>query len=198
LCELQRRVNCLGRLNFETAFSLAPVFGIRFAIDYLTLIIFLLRLKTLLTMSSALAVQQTNFRNDYQKVMVNIMYTSNWFQEKLKKILEQEDITPQQFNLLRILEASAKPLSTLQIRERMLDKMSDTSRIVDRLILKKLVDKKTSTTDKRLVDVTINDSGKELLDRLNQKNEQIDNLASGISEDEASQLVNLLEKIRSK
>ena len=149
-------------------------------------------------MSSALAVQQTNFRNDYQKVMVNIMYTSNWFQEKLKKILEQEDITPQQFNLLRILEASAKPLSTLQIRERMLDKMSDTSRIVDRLILKKLVDKKTSTTDKRLVDVTINDSGKELLERLNQKNEQIDNLASGISEDEASQLVNLLEKIRSK
>ncbi|MEX6690209.1 MarR family transcriptional regulator [Danxiaibacter flavus] len=149
-------------------------------------------------MSSALAVQQTNFRNDYQKVMVNIMYTSNWFQEKLKKILEQEDITPQQFNLLRILEASGKPLSTLQIRERMLDKMSDTSRIVDRLILKKLVDKKTSTTDKRLVDVTINDAGKELLERLNQKNEQIDNLASGISEDEASQLVNLLEKIRSK
>lgn len=149
-------------------------------------------------MSSALAVQQTNFRNDYQKVMVNIMYTSNWFQEKLKKILEQEDITPQQFNLLRILEASAKPLSTLQIRERMLDKMSDTSRIVDRLILKKLVDKKTSTTDKRLVDVTINEAGKELLERLNQKNEQIDNLAAGISEEEASQLVNLLEKIRSK
>ncbi len=149
-------------------------------------------------MSSALAVQQTNYRNDYQKVMVNIMYTSNWFQEKLKKILEQEDITPQQYNLLRILEASQKPLSTLQIRERMLDKMSDTSRIVDRLILKKLVDKKTSTTDKRLVDVTINDSGKELLDRLNQKNEQIDNLAGGISNDEASQLINLLEKIRSK
>ena len=149
-------------------------------------------------MSSALAVQQTNFRNDYQKVMVNIMYTSNWFQEKLKKILEQEDITPQQYNLLRILETSQKPLSTLQIRERMLDKMSDTSRIVDRLILKKLVDKKTSTTDKRLVDVTINDTGKELLDRLNQKNEQIDNLASGISDDEASQLINLLEKIRSK
>jgi DNA-binding MarR family transcriptional regulator len=149
-------------------------------------------------MSSALAVQQTNYRNEYQKVMVNIMYTNNWFQEKLKKILEQEDITPQQYNLLRILETSQKPLSTLQIRERMLDKMSDTSRIVDRLILKKLVDKKTSTTDKRLVDVTINESGLQLLERLNQKNEQIDNLAGGISEEEASQLINLLEKIRNK
>jgi len=149
-------------------------------------------------MGISLAMQQTGYRNEYQKVMINVIYTSNWFQERVKKILEHEDITPQQYNILRILRASKTPLSTLQIRERMLDKMSDTSRIVDRLVLKSLVDKKTSSTDKRLVDITINDAGNLLLERLDQQNEQIDGLVGGLSEEEAKTLNMLLEKIRNK
>ena len=149
-------------------------------------------------MGISLAMQQTSFRNENQKVMTNVIYTSNWFQERVKKILEHEDITPQQYNILRILRNSKTPLSTLQIRERMLDKMSDTSRIVDRLVLKNLVDKKISATDKRLVDITLNDAGNALLERLDLQNEQIDNLTGSLSEDEAKTLNLLLEKIREK
>ncbi len=149
-------------------------------------------------MGISLAMQQTSFRNENQKVMTNVIYTSNWFQERVKKILEHEDITPQQYNILRILRNSKTPLSTLQIRERMLDKMSDTSRIVDRLVLKNLVDKKVSSTDKRLVDITLNDAGNALLERLDLQNEQIDSLTGSLSEDEAKTLNLLLEKIREK
>lgn len=81
-------------------------------------------------------IQQQHFRNEYQKASVNIIYSANWLNEKIKTMLDPDDITPQQYNILRILRGSQQPLSTLQIRSRMLDKMSDTSRIVERLLKK--------------------------------------------------------------
>ncbi|HEY0039943.1 MAG TPA: MarR family transcriptional regulator, partial [Flavisolibacter sp.] len=96
--------------------------------------------------------------------MINLLFTYGWAIEKIKDFVAKEDITHQQYNILRILRgAHPKPLSTLQIRERMLDKMSDTSRIVDRLVLKDLVEKRTCSKDKRLVDVTITEKGQALL-----------------------------------
>ena len=76
-------------------------------------------------------IQQENFRSIYQKLSINLIFSNNWITEKIKSVLQEEDITHQQYNILRILRGSKKPLSTLQIRERMLDKMSDTSRIVE-------------------------------------------------------------------
>jgi hypothetical protein len=85
-------------------------------------------------------IHQVKFVSSRQKAMVNILYTYGWVIERIKNILSSENITHQQFNILRILRGSfPTPLSTLQIRERMLDKMSDTSRIVDRLVVKGLV-----------------------------------------------------------
>src|SRR3712207_9432786 len=105
-------------------------------------------------------IRQAKFVSPKQKAMVNILFTYGWIIEKIKNFLSREDITHQQFNILRILRGShPKPLSTLQIRERMLDKMSDTSRIVDRLVLKGLVKKTICPTDKRLVDVIITEKG---------------------------------------
>ena len=78
-------------------------------------------------------ISEKYFRNKCHKAIVNVFFTSNWLVEKLKSAIESEDITPQQYNLLRVLNISDKPLSTLKIREQMLDKMSDTSRIVERL-----------------------------------------------------------------
>ena len=77
-------------------------------------------------------IKQKHFRNEWQKAMINLTYTHNWLTEKFKTFLDRFDLTSQQFNILRILRGAGEPLSTLQIRERMLDKMSDTSRIVDR------------------------------------------------------------------
>ena len=141
-------------------------------------------------------IQQTNFRNEFQKMGINIIYTANWLNEKIGQILSTEDITQQQYNILRILRGSDTPLSTLKIRERMLDKMSDTSRIVDRLIVKGLVEKSACLKDKRLVDITLTKKGFILLEKLDDLNHQIDSLLKGVSEKEAHTLNQILDKLR--
>lgn len=129
--------------------------------------------------------------------MINLLFTYGWAIEKIKDFLSQEDITHQQYNILRILRgAHPKPLSTLQIRERMLDKMSDTSRIVDRMVLKELVEKRVCSKDKRLVDITITQKGQDLLKRLDESSAKMDAVMENLSENEAEQLSSLLDKLR--
>lgn len=141
-------------------------------------------------------IRQTSFRNSHNRAMVNILFTNNWMMEKIKTFVGTEDITPQQYNILRILRGAEQPLSTLQIREKMLDKMSDTSRIVERLIAKGLVQKTISERDKRLVDITITNQGIEVLDKLDSQNNQLDGILQTLSEQEAEQLSYLLDKLR--
>ena len=142
-------------------------------------------------------ISQSKFRNEYQKAGINLLFTYGWLMERTKEIFATEDITPQQFNILRILRGSYPlPLSTLQIRERMLDKMSDTSRIVDRLIAKGLVKKGVCKADRRLVDVIITDKGKKMLERLDKKQDELDNIIGNLSVKEAETLSELLDKIR--
>jgi len=142
-------------------------------------------------------IRQSKFRNEHQKAGINVLYTYGWIMERTKELFATEDITPQQFNILRILRGShPEPLSTLQIRERMLDKMSDTSRIVDRLIAKGLVKKGTCKADRRLVDVMITDRGKKLLERLDKRQDDLDNITGNLSAKEAAMLSELLDKIR--
>lgn len=142
-------------------------------------------------------VQQVHFRNEYQKAVINLIYTYNWMRERTASFLDSEGVTSQQFNILRILRGSfPKPLSTLQIRERMLDKMSDTSRIVDRLLAKDLVKKVTCKSDRRLVDITITDKGLALLERLDLRQDEMDGVMKKLTKKEATQLSNLLDKMR--
>jgi DNA-binding MarR family transcriptional regulator len=144
-------------------------------------------------------IHQEKFRNDFHRAYVNLFFTYGWLMEKIKGVLNGADITPQQYNILRILRGShPAPLSTLQIRDRMLDKMSDTSRIVDRLVVKNLVVKKTNETDKRLVDISITDSGLELLKHLDEKNQQMDSILGNLTTEEAASLSSMLDKIREK
>lgn len=142
-------------------------------------------------------IHQSKFRNVHQKAGLNLMYTYGWVMERIKELFATEDITPQQFNILRILRGShPQPLSTLQIRERMLDKMSDTSRIVDRLITKGLVKKAICKTDRRLVDVLITEKGRKMLERLDLRQDELDNIVGNLSEKEATTLSELLDKLR--
>lgn len=143
-------------------------------------------------------IQQQSFRSEYQKASVNIIFSANWLNERIKSFLDSEDITLQQYNILRILKGSKEPLSTLQIRERMLDKMSDTSRIVERMLRKGLVEKKVCPADKRLVDVIISKKGLMILEKLDKKNCQMDELINGLNDEEAAQLNLLLDKMRDK
>lgn len=142
-------------------------------------------------------INQEHFQSEGQKAMINLIYTYNWVTERLKLFLAEEDITMQQFNILRILRGSdPKPLSTLTIRERMLDKMSDTSRIVARLIIKGWVEKKMCSTDKRLVDVFITKEGKKILEKIDKKSEAMNATTSALSDPELVQLNVLLDKLR--
>ena len=141
-------------------------------------------------------IKQESFKSEYQKAMINLIFTYNWTTEQLKHLFEEEDLTMQQFNILRILRGSATPLSTLKIRERMLDKMSDTSRIVDRLVIKGLTKKITCKTDKRLVDVTITSKGLKVLEKLDTHEDKMENIIKVLTESEAETLNKLLDKIR--
>lgn len=141
-------------------------------------------------------INQTKFKSEYQKGVINIIYTYNWTRERLQEIFDKEDLTPQQFNILRILRGSQSPISTLQIRERMLDKMSDTSRIVDRLVIKGLAKKVINKSDKRLVDVSISEKGKKVLLNMDQFESDIEGITKNLSLNEAKTLNKLLDKIR--
>jgi MarR family 2-MHQ and catechol resistance regulon transcriptional repressor len=144
-------------------------------------------------------IQQRKFASSRHKALINILFTYGWAIERIKKILSIHDITHQQFNILRILRGSyPMPLSTLQIRERMLDKMSDTSRIVDRLILKDLAQKTTSVKDHRLVDVVITEKGQTVLREIDEGPDLVLDVMSNISEEEAEQLSSILDNIRHK
>lgn len=142
-------------------------------------------------------ISQTRFRNEYHKGVVNFIYTYNWLNERLKVFFEAEGITGQQFNILRILRGAGKPISTLQIRQRMLDRMSDTSRIVDRMVIKGLVKKETCETDKRLVDVSITEKGRKLLEKFDLRQDELDAVFSRLDADEVAKLNAMLDKIRS-
>ena len=141
-------------------------------------------------------ISQRKFKTEYQKVMVNLIFTHNWMMERMKQFFEQADLTPQQFNILRILRGAGQPLSTLQIRQRMLDKMSDTSRIVDRLIKKGLAKKVVCKSDRRLVDVSISEKGLKLLEKLDDMQTDLDGIVNKLNESDAKQLNKLLDKIR--
>jgi DNA-binding MarR family transcriptional regulator len=141
-------------------------------------------------------LNQTKFRNEHQKVTVNIIFTNNWIMERINRIFDAEGITSQQYNILRILRGAGEPLSTSQIRQRMLDKMSDSSRIVDRLILKGMVKKNEHKIDKRLVDIIITGRGMRLLEKIDAYNAKVDNIMMNLSQAEAKKLNQLLDKIR--
>ena len=141
-------------------------------------------------------ISQRKFNSEFQKAMVNLIYTHNWMMERMKLFFEKADLTPQQFNILRILRGAGQPLSTLQIRQRMLDKMSDTSRIVDRLIKKGLTKKVICKSDRRLVDVTISEKGLKLLEKLDEMQPDLDSIIRSLDESDAMQLNGLLDKIR--
>lgn len=139
---------------------------------------------------------QSRFNSEYQRMNLNLIHTYNWTMEQSKRFLEKADLTLQQYNILRILRNTGRPLSTLQIRQRMLDKMSDTSRIVDRLLKKELVQKVICKNDRRLVDVSISEKGLALLNQLDNHSHELDSHLTRISEDEARTINQLLDKLR--
>ena len=142
-------------------------------------------------------IYQKKFESVYQKLHLNLTFTNSWLREKENQLFKDFGITPQQYNVLRILRGNyPNPYSTAQIRERMLDKLSDASRIVDRLLKKGLVERKVCPADKRLVDVIVSKQGLVLLSKMEESIQMSSNLLKNLSAQEAALVNQFLDKIR--
>lgn len=144
------------------------------------------------------AINQRKFRNVHQEVQINIIYTSGWIMDHHHKIFKKFGLSNQQYNVLRILRgAMPETLSLGMIKDRMLDRMSDTSRIVERLRKSGLVKRNTNSTDRRVAKISISEKGLALLQEMASEETNMDTVSKGLNESEAIQLNELLNKLRS-
>ncbi len=142
-------------------------------------------------------IQSDKFDDDYHRVTVNILYTYGWLNNMMRSQFEKHNITQQQFNVLRILRGQyPKPATVNIIKERMIDKMSDASRIVDRLVQKQLVTRCTNNKDRRAVDIRISETGLDILSKMDKEYKAKDYLGNNLTEEEAGKLSELLDKMR--
>lgn len=143
-------------------------------------------------------IKQKKFKSPHQKAVLNLLFTANWIQNKQRELFEPFGITGQQYNMLRILRGKhPEPIAAVEIKSRMLDKNSDVSRLLDRLIGKNLVQKNQCPNDKRSSDISITESGLDLLNSLDSAINNLDSHFLNLSKEEAKQLSDLLDKSRS-
>jgi DNA-binding MarR family transcriptional regulator len=142
-------------------------------------------------------IQSSKFDDNYQKVVINIFYTEGWLNNSLRCHFEKYNLTNQQFNILRILRGQyPNPATVNLLKERMIDKMSDASRIVDRLVQKELLTRCTNNKDRRAVDIRISEKGLEVLAKMDAEFKTRDFLKNNLTNEEAGQLSDLLDKLR--
>lgn len=142
-------------------------------------------------------IKQERFRSEYQKLAVNLLYTGGWLSLKSHGMLKPYNLTTQQYNILRILKGQyPEPATVNLLIERMMDKMSNASRIVDRLEEKKLVLRKQKSDDRRCVDVIITEKGIKLLEKIQSTDEKFEQILKTLSVTEAKKLNDLLDKLR--
>lgn len=137
---------------------------------------------------------KSKFKNQKIKAMLNIIYTANWISSRQIEFFNNYGISPQQFNVLRILKGANKPLKVQTIKERMLERSPNATRMMDKLCAKQLIKRKPCKTDRRVVFIEITNRGGELLDVI--ANNMKEDYLKNISESEAKQLSDILDKIR--
>ncbi len=149
-------------------------------------------------MGIAEEIKQKKFKTEYSKAVVNLIYTNSWLHQTHVKLFKPFGLTTPQFNILRILRGQHPEPSTVNLLiDRMLDKSSNASRIVDKLEEKGLVLRKQCGHDRRAVDVFISKEGLDLLSQLDKEMESWEKQSRKLSEEESKVLNDLLDKIRS-
>lgn len=143
-------------------------------------------------------IKQKKFKDEYQKLMLNIIFTGNWLNSMSIKAFKPYGVSPQQYNVLRILRGQHPNVITVnQISERMLDKNSNASRLIDKLVLKKLVERNICEKDRRQMDIGITDAGLKLLDRMEKEVHTIDfDFNKKVSKKDAALINNILDELR--
>lgn len=139
----------------------------------------------------------SKFKSSQQKAIVNIRYTSNWLSNIQNTFMSKHDLTMPQFNVLRILRGANSSLMMQTIKERMVEKSPNTTRLLDKLELKGFISRCTDIKDKRAVNVSISQLGLAILSKLDSEIKEEEFLVTNLSDEEAEILSSLLDKIRS-
>ena len=136
----------------------------------------------------------SKFENNRVKALLNIIYTANWITSNQNEFFKTYGISPQQYNILRILKGADVPLNVQTIKDRMLERSPNATRLMDKLCAKKYIERCPSEHDRRVVKIAITEEGKTFLDSI--PNDFNRELLKNLNEDEAEQLSHLLDKMR--
>ncbi len=144
-------------------------------------------------------IKQEKFFSEHQKASINILYTGGWLYNINAGYLKKFGITPEQFNVLRILRGGfPKPMMLSEITERMIDKSSNCTRLVEKLKQKGFVNRVTCETNRRQVDISITDKGQHLLKKIDASQPTWLDAMGKITKAEAKELNRILDKLRSE
>tara|TARA_R110002049_G_scaffold1498_1_gene11582 strand:+ start:6971 stop:7408 length:438 start_codon:yes stop_codon:yes gene_type:complete len=136
----------------------------------------------------------SKFPNNRVKALLNILYTANWVTSHQNEFFKPFGISPQQYNILRILNGANEPLNVQVIKDRMIERAPNTTRLMDKLCAKNYIERLPSKNDRRVVKIIITKEGKELLEAIpNNFNKDV---LKNLNETEAEELSNLLDKMR--
>ncbi len=142
-------------------------------------------------------IKQSRFRNEFHKLAVNIIYSYSWLMNKQAELFAEYDITGNQYNILRILRGQyPNPATVNLLKDRMVDKMSDASRLVERLRVKGYVKRDLCPVDRRRVDVLITQKGLDMLSEIDKLNDQYDAFFQSLTPEESKVINELLDKMR--
>ncbi len=142
-------------------------------------------------------IKQVNFKSQHQKLVVNIIYTANWLNYLHTQLCKKHNISVEQFNILRILRGQYPNAATINLLiDRMLNKMSNASRLVEKLRLKGMVERQINKGDRRACNVLITKKGLDVLTEMDKEENENRPFLANLNEDEAKQLNVLLDKLR--
>lgn len=136
----------------------------------------------------------SKFPNEQVKALLNIKYTASWLDQIGNEIMKPYKISEQQYNILRILRGAEKAITVNEVKERMIQKSPNATRLMDKLFDKQLIERTRCENDRRVVYIKIKKKGNELLEKINMK--EFDDVLNVLTEQEAKTLNTLLDKIR--
>jgi MarR family 2-MHQ and catechol resistance regulon transcriptional repressor len=136
----------------------------------------------------------STFENERIKALLNIKYTAGWLDQMGNEVLKPFKISEQQYNILRILRGAAEAITVNEVKERMIQKSPNATRLMDKLCDKKLIERTRCENDRRVVFIKITRKGMVLLEKINLK--ELHDHLNVLSEEEAKMLNQLLDKIR--
>jgi len=140
---------------------------------------------------------KSRFESEQQKAMLNVLFTANWFKSRQVGLFKPFDISPQQYNILRILRGAKGRMNMHNVKERMIDRAPNATRLTDKLIAKDLVERERCEEDRRVVYVRLSPKGAELLAKIDELNkEDMRDLVKKLTTADATHMNEMLDRIR--